>query len=271
MSAFPDISFLGVFPSDHASLPHARELCDELKLDLLDSLPLIHTKHEPTWPACTYLDCASKGLSLCALDAPKLAPLHVDFTSGKLAWRRTKGGGAGQLIAKALGVGKFAQPRILDATFGLGRDAFVLAGLGCTVLGLERQAPIFALTRDGMRRAAAAGDASLRECIARMELRHADALQVLPELIAAFQPHAMLLDPMYPHQRGSALPSKEMRLLRPIAGEDLDAPRLIDLALASGIPRVAVKRPRKSPALSERKIHHVAEGKSTRFDVYLKH
>ena len=48
------------------------------------------------------------------------------------------GGGKGQDIAKAVGLNKGVKPSVLDATGGLGRDAFVLASLGCNVTMIER-------------------------------------------------------------------------------------------------------------------------------------
>ncbi len=52
-------------------------------------------------------------------------PLSVDFVSGKAAHRRQFGGGRGQLVAKACGLTKGITPSVVDATAGLGRDAFV--------------------------------------------------------------------------------------------------------------------------------------------------
>ena len=42
---------------------------------------------------------------------------------------------------------------MVDATAGLGRDAFVLASLGCTVTMLERHPVVAALLADGLARA----------------------------------------------------------------------------------------------------------------------
>ena len=70
--------------------------------------------------------------------------IHVDFLSGALAHRRKYGGGKGQAIAKAIGFKQGTPPpSVLDATAGLGKDAFVMACLGCAVTLLERS-PIVA-------------------------------------------------------------------------------------------------------------------------------
>ena len=77
-------------------------------------------------------------LELRKLDEPKLGPVFVDFVEGAVAHRRKFGGGRGQSIAKAVGLKSGANPTVVDATAGLGRDAFVLASLGCRVTMLER-------------------------------------------------------------------------------------------------------------------------------------
>ncbi|HAS63559.1 MAG TPA: 16S rRNA methyltransferase, partial [Vibrio sp.] len=77
-------------------------------------------------------------LELRKLDEPKLGAIYVDLVAGAVAHRRKFGGGKGQAIAKAAGLNKGATPTVLDGTAGLGRDAFVLASLGCKVQMVER-------------------------------------------------------------------------------------------------------------------------------------
>lgn len=197
-------------------------------------------------------------------------PLSVDFAVGKAAHRRQFGGGRGQLVAKACGLAKGVTPCIVDATAGLGRDAFVLAGLGARVLLIERVEAIAALLDDGLRRGAK--EAEIADIIARMTLRHGDSAQSLEALIAeaAFDPQVIHLDPMFPHREKSALVKKEMRLFRELAGDDDDAPRLLEAALDIATHRVVVKRPRKAPPVAGPAPQHVLEGKTSRYDLYVK-
>ena len=58
--------------------------------------------------------------------------VYVDFQ--KLAERPKR---AKDLIAKAVGVKGAYRPTVIDATAGLGQDAFVLASYGCEVVMLE--------------------------------------------------------------------------------------------------------------------------------------
>ena len=57
------------------------------------------------------------------------------------------------MLAKAIGLNKFKNPHVLDATAGLGRDSFVLACLGCKVDMVERSALVHTLLEDGLKRA----------------------------------------------------------------------------------------------------------------------
>ncbi|WFF42319.1 rRNA methyltransferase [Salinicola endophyticus] len=196
-------------------------------------------------------------------------PVRADFVTGAADHRRRFGGGRGQLVAKACGFGKGVVPQVVDATAGLGRDAFVLASLGAEVLMVERVAAIHALLDDALARLAAAE--ALGEIAARLSLRHADGTKALADAIADW-PHApqvIHLDPMFPHREKSALVKKEMRLFRELAGADDDAPQLLAAALDLATHRVVVKRPRKAPPIAGPAPQHVIEGKTSRYDLYV--
>ncbi|NYS59934.1 class I SAM-dependent methyltransferase [Vreelandella salicampi] len=215
------------------------------------------------------LESREEGLVLAADEARYGKPLQVDFVGGKAGHRRRFGGGRGQLVAKACGLAKGVTPNVVDATAGLGRDAFVLASLGAKVLLIERVAAIAALLEDGLKRASEHDETA--EIAARMTLRHGDAAQSLAELVAGaqFAPQVIHLDPMFPHREKSALVKKDMRLFRALAGDDNDAPRLLEAALDVATHRVVVKRPRKAPPIAGPAPQHTLEGKTSRYDVYV--
>lgn len=212
------------------------------------------------------LQWGDDGLSLLATEPGAPGAVRVDFVEGALAHRRQYGGGAGQMVARAVGVRGAIRPYVLDATAGLGRDAFVLAALGCEVMMLERQPVIAALLADGLSRAARAGG-EVAEIASRMRLIEADAIETMRDW-AGPVPQVIHLDPMFPHRDKSALVKKEMRLFRPLAGDDLDAPRLLGEALALASHRVAVKRPRKAPGIEGPPPNAKLEGQSSRYDIY---
>ena len=153
-----------------------------------------------------------------AYDAvPSVKALSCDFVGGVVQHRLRFGGGRGQDLPKAAGFKLGINPHIIDATAGLGRDAFLLASLGATVTMIERSADMHALLNDGMARALDAGGVTA-EIINRMTLIHGDAIQLLPEL----SPETVLVDPMHPPRNKSALVKVKMRQIRAIVGIDDD-------------------------------------------------
>lgn len=197
-------------------------------------------------------------LELRKLDEPKLGAIFVDLAGGAVAHRRKFGGGKGQAIAKAAGLNKGATPTVLDGTAGLGRDAFVLASLGCKVQMVERHPVVAALLDDGLARAKQ--DEEIGEWVSeRMSLLHASSLEALESLANDSQferPDVVYLDPMYPHpenKKKSALVKKEMRVFQSLVGADTDADGLLEPALKLATKRVVVKRPDYANWLDEKK------------------
>lgn len=213
------------------------------------------------------LQVAEDGLQLQQLGADAPGPVRVDFVEGKAAHRRLFGGGSGQMIAKAVGIQPGVRPRVLDATAGLGKDAFVLASLGCEMSLIERQPIIAALLEDGLARASQ--DPDVGAIVGQMRLLTGNAIELM-RLWQEEAPQVIYLDPMFPHREKTALVKKEMRLFRPLVGDDMDAPALLEAALALATHRVVVKRPRKAPCIAGAKPGYALDGKSSRYDIYPK-
>lgn len=191
--------------------------------------------------------------------------LRVDFVSGAVAHRLRFGGGRGQALAKAMGLRAGKTPMIVDATAGLGRDSFLLASLGAQVIMIERSEKMHSLLVQGMDRAAKKGG-NLREIIGRMTLLKGDAKDLLPELSA----EAILIDPMHPPRKTSALVKLELRQIREIVGTDDDAVDLMRVALENARNRVVLKWPAKAgPIEGIRICSHQILGKTTRYDVFM--
>ena len=204
-------------------------------------------------------------LALEQLDDKQQGLVFVDFASGAVAHRRKFGGGKGQSIAKAVGIKAGVELHVIDATAGLGRDAFVLASLGCKVDMVERSSIAAALLQDGLERAYL--DSEIGEWMQqRMRLTHASGYEYLQNN----QADVVYLDPMFPHKKKSALVKKEMRVFQGVVGADLDADDLLDVALAAAKYRVVVKRPDYAPFLNDKKPSMSINMKNNRFDVYVK-
>lgn len=206
-------------------------------------------------------------LELQATGRGAAGAVFAEFVHGPVGHRRRYGGGRAQPLARAAGLKQGARPQVIDATAGLGRDAFVLAGLGCRVRLLERSPIVAAVLENGLQRARTHGDtAAIAE---RMQTVAGDALELLAEMPEPQRPEVIYLDPMYPHRTKTALVKKEMRLFRDLVGADLDAPALLATALACARQRVVVKRPRTAAPLLGPAPTTAIESKNTRFDVYV--
>lgn len=200
-------------------------------------------------------------------------PVMVDFVNGASAHRRKYGGGKGQSIAKAVGISSGYKPTVLDATAGLGRDAFVLATLGCDVTMIERHPVVYLLLKSGLQCANNdEGCEEVADIMARMRLLHGNSIELLANWFEAgrAQPDIVYLDPMFPHSKASAEAKKEMKLFRTLVGADLDEDQLWEQANSIARCRVVVKRPAKAPPLAGIEPSYVLAGKANRFDVYAK-
>lgn len=186
-------------------------------------------------------------LELRKLDEPKLGAIYVDLVGGAVGHRRKFGGGKGQAIAKAAGLNKGATPSVLDGTAGLGRDAFVLASLGCKVQMVERNPVVAALLEDGLQRAKQ--DVEIGPWVSeRMSLLHASSHDALTQLVS--DPNFVrrtwsisILCTRIQRIRKKCAGEKEMRVFQSLVGADSDADALLAPALALASKRVVVKRP----------------------------
>ena len=204
-------------------------------------------------------------LELRKRDEPKLGGIYVDFVTGAMAHRRKFGGGRGEAVAKAVGIKGNYLPDVVDATAGLGRDAFVLAALGCRVRMIERHPVVAALLEDGLRRGYQ--DPEIGEwLLQRLSLIYGPSSQQLTTLTP--RPDVVYLDPMYPHRQKSALVKKEMRIFQSLVGPDEDADSLLAPARMLAKRRIVVKRPDYAPALAGVQTSSAVTTKSHRFDIY---
>ena len=186
-------------------------------------------------------------------------PFWIDWQSREAANRRRAG--RRLLLARACGLKKGKPPpEVIDATAGLGRDAYALAALGCRVTAIECHPAIAALLADALQRAGGSAAANLK-------LLLGEAAAILPTLPRA---DVVCIDPMFPGEGGSALARKEMQYFRALIEPGNDV-AIFAAAAASGARRIVVKRHKLSPPLAPgRRVDVVFKAESIRFDVYLK-
>jgi len=286
-------------PADH---PQLREVASSLAQEL--DLALVHDPGGTDWPLLLTVTPERLELRVMRGDsqlkggkpvAPELA--RLDVTS-------PPGGRLNQPLFRAIGLrkGSHHRPTVLDATAGFGEDAWLLASKGCSILAIERNVVIATLLRDALRRAAEP-QPTIAE---RISVLHEDSREVLRallneghlslpaeqpwhspaepdqpgepdretgeaddsrDLIHWPRPEVVYIDPMFPAAR-KAMERKPMRVLRQLAGGDVDSGEMLALALQVAGHRVVAKRPRKAPPLGNRAPTTSHRGRSLRYDVY---
>lgn len=215
-------------------------------------------------PQTLYLEVVDGTLGLVDGEEKKVNPVVVDFASPASMYRKAHGGGKKEAIVKAIGLKGAEHWHVVDATPGLGRDAFVLVSVGCHVSMIERSPVVAALLEDGIRRLAI----EYPELAERMTLHHGNSAEVM-QYWKDGDVDAIYLDPMFPHRKKSALVKKEMRIFQHLLGHDPDADALLAPALSLANARVVVKRPNSASVLAEINPTMAIESKKHRFDVYL--
>lgn len=219
---------------------------DAFQLCLNDGVLALHWRHSPQ----------------------KMSPLVVDFHQGKAAYRAQHTQLKNEAIARAVGVTGEVKPTVVDGTAGLGRDAFVLAGLGCSVQLIERHPVVAALLDNGLQRARRETD-FIGDTCQRLHLIGTDNLFTGTGFGTA--PDVVYLDPMYPKTgKQKAQVKKDMQMFQQLVGSDDDADALLEPALALATYRVVVKRPNSAPFLAEHEPNSQIKSKKHRFDVYIK-
>ena len=204
------------------------------------------------------------------------------LTDGKLKLRadfkeslpRLKNGAVqSELLVKAARMKGLTHPCVLDATAGLGQDSILLAAAGFTVELYEYDPVIAALLQDALERAAAVPE--LKESVSRMHFHREDSILAMQRMRAArmYQnPPAIdvvLLDPMFPERRKSALVKKKFQLLQQLEHPCANEEDLLNAALGLAARKIVIKRPVKGPYLAGMKPDYSLTGKAIRYDVIL--
>jgi len=232
------------------------------------SIPLLPPAVDPAvvtdFPLLLRLSHSGLQLQQTGFKAP--GPVWVDFGSARMRHRRRSA--ANEAVGRAVGVRKGKLPRVLDATAGLGRDAFVLADMGCSLALCEREIVLAELLHFGLQAARSSEDQWLRAVAERIELWPGDCLTVPSSKLADVD--VIYLDPMFPQRDKSALVKKEMAVLKLLLGDpnDQEPAALLRWARSQPVSRVVVKRPSKAPPVAGTTPSHAITGKAVRYDVY---
>lgn len=212
-------------------------------------IPIVANQQNPS--IRFLLDIEDGILKLIETGAVRLRPICCHSVSLQPVSRRT-------LLGRA--IGRKAQT-VIDATAGLGGDAFLIARMGYSVLAIERQPVIAALLEDGILRILEKSDRI------KLEFCFADSRKTLFNLNES--PDVIYLDPMYPVGRKSSVAvARPIRILRELAGDDSDADSLLNASLKFASRRVVIKRPHFAEPLRRDKLSDSVKGKLVRYDLY---
>ena len=201
----------------------------------------------------------SKGVSLSGFGLT----YQGDFAE-TMMHRVTNGRLQHEMLVKAASSEKEGR-KAIDATAGMGEDAFLLAAQGYEVTLYEQNPVVAALLKDAIRRAKK--NQILKDIVGRMKVVEADSVECMSKLLDPVD--VIYLDPMFPARQKSSLINKKLQLiqkLEPPCSEETD---LFDAALKVCPSRIIVKRPLKSECLAGREPSYTLKGKAIRYDCYV--
>ena len=155
-------------------------------------------------------------------------------------------------------------PKAIDATAGMGEDAFIIAANGYDVT-LHEQNPVIALLlKDAVRRAKR--QPALKDIANRMHVVEGDSVKLLSNRLDSVD--LVYLDPMFPGRQKSGLIGKKLQLIQKMESPCSEENELFDSAIQAGPKKIVVKRPLKAPFLAGKKPNYSLEGKAIRYDCY---
>ena len=152
----------------------------------------------------------------------------------------------------------------IDATAGMGEDAFLLAAYGYEMTLYEQNPVVAELLKDALRRAR--NHPLLKEIAERMTLIEEDSVDGLKN--SRGEKDLIYLDPMFPGRQKSGLINKKLQLIQKLEPPCSKEEELFDAAIQAGPSKIVVKRPLKSPFLAGRKPTYELKGKAIRYDCY---
>ena len=184
----------------------------------------------------------------------------IDFDENKNDYARKNKQGGQELLIKALsGEKKFRN--VLDLSAGLAIDAVFLSQCGFQVTALERNPVLYFLLTQALEK-------TERSDLAELRFISSDSRSFLENLSPDHFYQVAYFDPMFPDQKKSALPRKEMQIFKKLVGADEDSQDVLKLVLQKNFQRVIVKRPLKSEFLLPGVIHSF-KGTTVRYDLYV--
>ena len=115
-------------------------------------------------------------------------------------------------------------------------------------------------------------NASIRQTLKLLLPMHFAKVEAIPSpstliaTIGTFKPDVVLLDPMFPPRKKSALVKKKLQLLQLVEQPCPDEAALLEAALVLAPRKIVIKRPRNGPPLAGVAPTYSLAGRAVRFD-----
>lgn len=195
--------------------------------------------------------------------------LKVDFLNESFQYRVERSPHSKEILRDALKIrGKSHKLKILDATAGLGEDAFMMSVWGNQVHSCEKNPLIYFLLAQG-------GD-----CFSKLNTKSLNLEWTLSweDSLSRSQKNEIFdvvyLDPMFPQNPKKALNKKDLRVLSDILSQEAPSDEELKSMLLSfkkiAKQKIIIKRPPRALALPPVPglAYYSLEGPSVRLDVY---
>lgn len=230
-----------------------------------------HQLAHPPSPLSPYIEYQDGTFSLHMISGLQL---QVDFLKKKYHRTFTP---SNDLLCRACGW-HLGFRNIWDLTAGLAVDAVLLAQAGFEVRALERNRSLILLLRQALRAYRKVFTASPQLFISPKSQLNKELNNIYFDWAESSEflgqdhdekllPDVVYYDPMYPTKNKTALPSKEMQVLRELNGMNEEDPEIVKKALHLNVKRVVIKRPLKANVILEKPTFQLSS-KLVRYDVY---
>lgn len=238
------INNLIVCAKEEEMIGRAEQLAKKLGVPLLDKMG-----EELT------LLVEKEGLSLCGYGLS----YKGDFE--KLLKRVSKGRLFHEMLVHVAKTKK-ENPIAIDATAGMGEDAFLLAAYGYKVYLFEQNPVVAALLSDALDRATEHDE--LKEIIERMHFVEKNSIDGMTDILEEID--LIYLDPMFPARQKSGLINKKLQLIQKLEQPCMREEDLLAAAVAKNPKKIVIKRPLKGTNLADKKPSYTIKGKAIRYD-----
>ncbi len=212
------------------------------------------------------IEVVDNRLAISRWGLPSMNPLIVDFVSMVEKIRTQTHQLQSELLIKACGLNKKSNQTVLDATAGIGTDAFLLHSTGAIVSMVEFHPLLYSLLNDGVN--------NYLEYLPQendFTVTYADSCNYM--LDASNEKRDIVyLDPMFATKNKNALVKREMQLIQLVHSHlpyTSDQAQLLSAAKGFAKSRVVVKRAINASFLDQQQPNYSLKGKAIRFDVYL--